>query len=89
MSIVFETGDQVVLQDEPVVVVGAPGGAIPGPPGPTRVSADANNAVSLGSDGLIYEKQLAYVVAKSSPPTAADYGLTTIPINAVWVQTVT
>jgi len=30
---------------------------------------------------------LAYLVAKSTTPTAADYGLTAIPTGAVWVQT--
>jgi hypothetical protein len=59
----------------------------PGPPGPTAVSADAGNAVKLGTDSLTYSKQLAYVVAKTTQPTAADYGLGAIPVGAVWVQT--
>jgi len=31
-------------------------------------------------------RQLAYVVSKSTTPTAADYGLGTIPVGAIWVQ---
>lgn len=27
-----------------------------------------------------------YLVTKSTPPVAADYGLTVIPIGAVWIQ---
>lgn len=49
-------------------------------------STDANNALKLGTDSQLFVQQLAYVVAKSTAPVAADYGLASIPVGAVWVQ---
>jgi hypothetical protein len=54
---------------------------------PVVVSANAGNGITAGSDGGAFHKQLAYVVAKTTQPTAADYGLGAIPVGAVWVQT--
>jgi hypothetical protein len=34
-----------------------------------------------------WKTPISYLVAKSTTPVAADYGLTTIPVGAVWVQT--
>lgn len=51
MSIVFETGDQLVIQEEPVVVVGAPGGAIPGPVGPQGPPGDDGVDGATGPTG--------------------------------------
>ena len=68
----------------PTGPAGATGPA--GPPGPSTPSADSLNAIKVGADSLLYVRQLAYVVSKSTTPTAADYGLGTIPVGAIWVQ---
>jgi Collagen triple helix repeat (20 copies) len=65
-------------------VAGAAGTAgAPGPAGPTAVSSDNNNASRLGSDSLLYTRE---VVAKSTPPTAADFG-GNIAVGSVWIRT--
>jgi hypothetical protein len=51
------------------------------------ISTDTPNAIIVGSDGGIFVRQLAYVVAKPTAPTAADYGQPAIPFRAVWVVT--
>ena len=49
-------------------------------------SSDTPNAIIVGSDALLFVRQLAYVVVKHTAPDAADYGQPIIPIGAVWIQ---
>lgn len=37
-------------------------------------------------DGAASWQNPAWLVVKSTTPVAADYGLTTIPVGAIWVQ---
>lgn len=49
-------------------------------------SSDPYNSMIVGSDALLYVRQLAFVVVKSTPPTAGDYGQPEIPLGAVWIK---
>lgn len=49
-------------------------------------STDAKNAITGGSDGYLYSRQLAYVVVKETRPTADDFGVDVIPVGGVWIK---
>jgi hypothetical protein len=68
----------------PAGATGATGAT--GPAGPSTPSTDSGNLIKVGSDSLLYSKQLAYVVVKSTEPVAADYGQASIPVGAVWIE---
>ena len=55
----------------------------PGRPGPTAVSADANNAATLGTDSLIYVPATAVAVSEA-PLTGGPYGRQ----SGAWVEAV-
>ena len=75
-----------------------PGGGA-GPPGPTGPTGPAGVGVpaagtvqqvlgkTSGADYATSWRDPTWLVAKATQPTAADYGLTTIPVGAIWVQT--
>ena len=44
-------------------------------------------AKTSGTDYAVAWKTIAPIVVKATEPTAADYGLATIPVGAIWVQT--
>ena len=52
--------------------------SLKGPPGPSAVSADVDNAIKLGSDGLLYDNSIparadSYIVCKQGDSIAARY----------------
>jgi hypothetical protein len=56
--------------------VGVPSGGLD-----EQVLAKASNG-----DYVTVWKTITPIVVKATEPTAADYGLTTIPVGAVWIQ---
>ena len=82
------TDVQLIGVDVEYVLVGPVTGAIPGPPGPTAVSADDGNTATLGTDDLIFVPPFPLVV-QNTEPTADDYQLDDIPVGAVWIQSPT
>ena len=59
----------------------------PGPPGPPGTPGPPGERGLTGSTGLTGPAGPGWpIVVKSTPPTASDYNRTTIPVNAVWIQ---
>lgn len=81
----------VVNDDDATGPLGPGGGGLgaegpPGPPGPAGVAGPAGPAGVAGAAGATGPPGPGWpIVVKSTPPTASDYGLATIPLNAVWI----
>jgi hypothetical protein len=65
------------------VFISGPAGpaGVPGPPGPAGAPGTPGATGPAGPEGPGWP-----IVVKSTPPVAADYGETTIPLNSVWIQ---
>lgn len=74
---------EVVSGSEVTVEVSGP----PGPAGPTAVSKDPNNTSILGTDGLIYTNDRAYINSRTPEITVGTTAPSSPAVGDVWIDT--